>query len=347
MARGVDPLAFARRWGRAGVVVAVLAACAGQPVASAPPTSSRSTGADGAAEAPVDQPIPPAPATFEGPPPAPRSPPPQLVSPAATGSGMWAVVVGIDDYPGSAHDLRFARNDAADVEAVLVRQGVAPEHRVHLADGQATAVNIGRALDWLTASAGPDATAVFFYAGHVRKLGSTTEALVGADGKLVTDVEVARRLRPLRAGRAWLVVAGCYGGGFTEALAPGRILTAAAGPNQLAFESTALHRSYLVEYLFRRAMLEGRAASSVEAAFAWAQAALRREHPNRVPVEYDQLAGDLSLALRASSPPPPPPPPPPPTTAPPHRPATTTTTTAPSRHGCLFTVGSTVRCPEE
>jgi hypothetical protein len=200
----------------------------------------------------------------------------------------------------------------------------------------------------LVGHAGPDATAVFFYAGHVRKLAPTSEAIVGADGGLVRDVDVADHLRGLRARHTWLVVAGCYGGGFTEALAPGRILTAAAPANALAYETSTYHRSYLDEYLIRRGMLEGLGGPSVQSAFAYAADALRREHPDRLPVEYDDGTGPL--VLRAPSLPPPRPQPrsSTTTTAPPARPAPTTTSTTPprSQQQCIVTAGSWVRCTD-
>ena len=360
MSRGVGSPASGRRWGRAGVVVLALLGACGPTVTASAPATGRSVGADDHVEAPTgarwapaadDAVIPPAPEAFDGVPAAAVAPPPQLIPlapPVPTGQGVWAVIVGIDDYPGSAHDLRSAVNDAGDMDAALARYGVPPEQRVRLTDGQADAATIERGLDWLTAHAGPDATAVFFYAGHVRKLSARTEAIVGADGRLVADTDVARHLDGLRARRTWLVIAGCYGGGFTEALAPGRILTAAAAADQLAYESPDLHRSYLVEYLVRRGMLEGQADRSVEAAYAWASAALRRDHPDRMPVQFDDAPGELSLGV----PPPLVPARPAPTNATP-RPSTTTTappsgssgrSTPTSQQECILTVGSTVTC---
>src|SRR5213078_3952368 len=91
---------------------------------------------------------------------------------------------------------------------------------------------------------------------------------------------------------------------------PGRILTAAASADQLAYENSAFSRSYLVEYMVRRAMLQ-RGMTTVEGAYAWAVSELQRDYPDRVPVEFDDIGGDLDLEV------PPPPPPPPSESAPP------------------------------
>jgi hypothetical protein len=270
--------------------------------------------------------IAPPPEEFEAPPPPPAPPPEPLRTPAATssapsGTGVWAVMIGINDYPGSRGDLRSAVNDVNDVNEALFRFGVPGNQRLLIRDRQATAGVIAAAADWLAANAGPEATAVFFYAGHVRKMSSRTEAMVGADGRVVTDAQLADRLRGLAARKTWIVMASCYGGGFDEALAPGRVLTAAADANHLAYENAAYGRSYLVQFMVREAMIEGRAPTSVQAAYDYARAELTRRHPGRVPVEYDRAGVPIDLRHRAPSPSQPPPPsgssPPPPTTAPP------------------------------
>ena len=355
MSRGV-----ALRVAVLALVVSVGAACAGSDghgartphAAVQPPPTALPAGADGMFEAPAGTTSVPdagsadvavqAPEVFTGPPPAPAPPPTQLAATSTSpGSGVWAVIVGIDDYPGTRHDLRAAGNDASDVDAALARYGVPAQQRLRLGGGAATATNLRRSLHWLTERAGPEATAVFFYAGHVRK-SDGHEVLVGADGATVPDTEVADLLRPLRARATWIVIAACYGGGFTEVLGPNRILMAAAPANQLAYESPELGRSYLVEYLIRRAMLMGHADRSVEHAYAWAVAALRREHPTRLPVAYDDLPGDLVLGPALGPPPAPPKPPAQPAPSPP--PPTTTTTAPPKNDQCIIRIGGGSSC---
>lgn len=262
--------------------------------------------------------------------------------------GVWAVIIGIDDYPGSGSDLRASVNDANDVDAALAGYGVTGDRRLVLRNTQATADTIADALRWLVSRAGPDATAVFFYAGHVRKLGSGSEAIVAADGHVVTDVAVADLLRPLAAAQTWIGLASCYAGGFTEVLRPGRILTGAAGANSLAYENSSYGRSYLVEYMVRRAMLQRQAPGSIEESFAWASDALARDHPNRVPVQYDQVDG----TLRIGTPPPPAPPTAPAPAAPPpssgggspQPPPAEDQPEDPPSQGCVVQLGSLVGC---
>jgi hypothetical protein len=243
------------------------------------------------------------------------------------GTGVWAVVIGIDDYAGTGDDLQDAVADADTVVAALDLAGVPVEQRVVLRGADATAAAITDALGWLVAHAGPASTAVVAYAGHALDRSRTTQAIVAADGVELTDAALAADLAGLRASATWLLWASCSGGGFDELLAPGRILTAAAGPGGVARETSRFGRSYLVEYLVHRAWLQGRAGSSVQEAAAWASATLAAESPADAPWVVDRTVGPVVLGPLGApyvSPPPTttlpvplsPPPPPPPVTPP-------------------------------
>jgi hypothetical protein len=155
----------------------------------------------------------------------------------------------------------------------------------------------------MAARAAADSTAVFFYSGHVRQVAgdpdhdgeAVDEAIVAADGDNVYDGQVADLLRNMEARSAWLGIAACYGAGFDDALAPGRILTAAAGENDVAYENSSLGHSYMVEYMVHRAMLQGKAPASVQESFAWARAQIARDYPNRQPAILDRSRGPVVL----------------------------------------------------
>jgi len=215
------------------------------------------------------------------------------------------VIIGINDYPGSDHDLRSSVNDAREVATALSTLGVPAANRLVLLDGEASSCAIRSALEWLVARASADATAVFFFAGHARILGSGSRAAMGADGLPVTDGELGEALSGLKARQAWIAMATCYGAGFTRSLGPGRILTGAAGPEDLAYEAVDSDLSYMVDYMVRRAIVGGGAPQSVEAAFAFARDGLGSSAPNRVPVQIDDAPGDVDLRQSPSIPLPP------------------------------------------
>ncbi|MFP5256413.1 MAG: hypothetical protein ACLGI8_11255 [Acidimicrobiia bacterium] len=268
-------------------------------------------------DAPLPAPSPEAPpveATPIEPPPeqlvgelAPVEPPPPTYRSTAGRGEVLSLSVGIDDYPGSSADLRWAGADAVTVDDALARFGVPASNRVLLRDGQARREALIAAIRSLVAEAGPGTKAVFAFAGHVRKLDRDTEAMVTADGDTITDAELAALLAPIQADQVWVLMAACFAGGFTEVLAPGRVLTAAADASSLAYESSTIGGSYLIHHLVREAWLEGRAGPTVQEAFAHAAAATAG-HRDRRPVQVDQAGGPLWFgpagAAQPSGPPP-------------------------------------------
>jgi hypothetical protein len=240
-----------------------------------------------------------APQHFEGEAPRAVAPPvamSQTVSSQGVSGGTWAVVIGVNDYPGASNDLYSAVNDANDVSQALESLGVSDDHVIVLRDGQVTRGSLLESVGWLASHAGVDSVAGFFYAGHVRKTNAGNEEIVTSDGSAVSDRELAAALGRVQASRSWVAIAACYGGGFTEVLRPGRVLTGAAGADSLAYENSTIGRSYMVEYMIRQAILQGRASATVQSAFYYAVDHLSREHPGREPMQVDD--GDGALDLR-------------------------------------------------
>jgi hypothetical protein len=249
----------------------------------------------------VESVIKTAPTAFTGSAPRHTAPPARLNenssygAQAARQNGTWAVVIGINDYPGTENDLRSAVNDADDMQQALRTLGVTNDHILVLRDGQVTANTLLKSVSWLANHASADAVAGFFYAGHVRKTPYGNEEIVTSDGSSVTDNELAGALDRVQATRSWVAMAACYGLGFDEVLKPGRVLTAAAGRNSQAYENSSIGRSYMVEYMVRQAMIQGRASATVQTAFNYAVERIRAEHPGREPVQIDNSNGALDL----------------------------------------------------
>jgi hypothetical protein len=250
---------------------------------------------------PVESVIKTAPQQFKGPAPRRVAPPSSLddgsvSSQGSRQAGTWAVVIGINDYPGTDNDLASAVNDANDVVQALESLGVTGDHILALRDGQVTRGTLLQSVSWLAGHAAPNAVAGFFYAGHVRKTAQGNEEIVTSDGSAVSDSDLARALDRVQATRSWVAIAACYGGGFDEVLdKPGRVLTAAANRNSMAYENSAIGRSYMVEYMVRQAIIQNRASATVETAFNYAVDRISQEHPGREPVEYETGNGALDL----------------------------------------------------
>jgi hypothetical protein len=290
-----------RRWTSAAALAVALAVAPGalwlRPTTGA--LADRSPLAASRMEAqvasPTEVPITP-PLSLEGEVAVPTGPAPTFAPAAAPADGeVFALLIGIDDYPGRSSDLRSAVADVDTIDAALAAFGVPAGNRMVLRDGQATRGAVEAAVRSLVAQGGPGATYVLGYAGHALKLDRDTEALLLADGERLVDRDLAALLAPASTQRMWVILASCFAGGFTELLAPGRVLTGAAGARDQAWEDPALNASYLVHYLVREGWLKGKAGDSVQEAFAYADAALARDHPDRRPVQVDDVGSPLVL----------------------------------------------------
>lgn len=150
--------------------------------------------------------------------------------------GRYALLVGIDDYPGQGSDLRGPVRDAEIIRDVLVeRYGFDQEKVVMLTDAQATRENIANGIVQHLGQAGPDGVAVFFYSGHGTQVGANI-GLTGAldpeprgdgdealyiygytdESSLLVDEELGYLMETLEAGRALVLVDACFSGEITR-----------------------------------------------------------------------------------------------------------------------------------
>ena len=151
--------------------------------------------------------------------------------------GKYALLVGIDDYPGTGNDLRGPIEDARIMYRVLTeRFGFDPDNIVVLNDSDATRENIANGIVQHLGQAGPDGVAVFFYSGHGMQMGENI-GLTGAldpeprgdgdeaiyiyghseDSSVLLDEELGFLIETIEAGRALVVVDACFSGEITRA----------------------------------------------------------------------------------------------------------------------------------
>ncbi len=158
-----------------------------------------------------------------------RSEPPLEFAASRTeiGSGRRALLVGIEDYPGSESDLDGPNNDVALFRKLLLeRFGFQDEDIIELRDARATRRNLIAAFREGLGRAGEGDLAVFYYSGHgiqtAENMGLTgaadpeadgrDEALFLADGSLLLDDELGWMVDRLRTDRALLVLDSCFSG---------------------------------------------------------------------------------------------------------------------------------------
>jgi hypothetical protein len=87
-----------------------------------------------------------------------------ILATPASAAELYGLVVGVDDYVGTANDLDGAVNDANDVAQALQKLGA--REVVRLVDGDATKDRIASSWEELLGKAKAGDTIVFSYAGH-------------------------------------------------------------------------------------------------------------------------------------------------------------------------------------
>src|SRR5262245_49794394 len=87
-----------------------------------------------------------------------------ITVPQVEAAELYGMVVGIDDYVGTANDLDGAVNDASDVAKSL--KGLGAKDVVALFNAEATKGRIFSAWEDLVAKTKPGDTIIFSYAGH-------------------------------------------------------------------------------------------------------------------------------------------------------------------------------------
>lgn len=146
------------------------------------------------------------------------------VSASNSARRVYAVMVGISDYPGTGNDLPLTAEDARKLQQALQRQGTLAPESVVLIDAQATRAGLRQAFQRVAAAAGPDDLFLFFYSGHgnqVRSQVSATEpdgkneTIEMVDGS-VTDDELNEMFQQVRSSTSLLILDSCFSGGFAR-----------------------------------------------------------------------------------------------------------------------------------
>jgi Caspase domain/Bacterial pre-peptidase C-terminal domain len=140
------------------------------------------------------------------------------------GGRVFAVMVGVSDYGGTANNLAFTAEDAQKLSQTLQENGVLAEGSVVLTDARATVGNVRQAFQQVAALAGPEDTFMFFFSGHGvqrRSAVSATEPdgyeelIVMRDGE-ISDDELAGWFGQVRARVSLLAIDACFAGGFAR-----------------------------------------------------------------------------------------------------------------------------------
>ncbi len=154
---------------------------------------------------------------------SPSAGPPRIAN-VRGGQRVFALMVGVSDYGGTANDLPDTDDDAIKLHRALSNAGVLNPASIILLNSDATRDNVRRAFAQVAAQAGPDDLFLFFFSGHgvqVDSRASATEpdgrdeTIVMRDGNM-TDDELARLFGTVRARMAVAILDSCFSGGFAR-----------------------------------------------------------------------------------------------------------------------------------
>ena len=236
-----------------------ISACTPSADAPAPPPGTLATDVDSVIARSIVEPAGPAeaadtaamsvPPTAELASPNPTEDP----SPARPADQRYALLVGINDYPGEDEDLPSGLLDVAAMQEVLIeRFGYRPENILMLTDRRASRGQIRRAFREHLAQAGADGSAVFYFSGHglqtdgnrgpdVEADGQDEAIYVWADrgerGSTILDDEIGVWANGLATDHVLVVLDACHSGtgtrgpeGWINGLAPKGVRYADVAP---------------------------------------------------------------------------------------------------------------------
>jgi len=143
-----------------------------------------------------------------------------------------ALLVGIDDYPGTANDLNSCIQDTVSFERLLSNYyGFSDPEIRRLHNENATLATVREGLEWLIDGAVAGDRRVYFHSSHgyrYPKDGTLIEVLVLGDGEFFEDHELVQLTEQLPAGVLTVVVDACYSGGLDKVFLPPNMLVQVA-----------------------------------------------------------------------------------------------------------------------
>jgi hypothetical protein len=230
-------------------------------------------------------------------------------------NNKWAIIIGISDYYGTTNDIRYADDDALDMNKTLVEvYGYLQGHILILLNGEATRIKIIDAINNIKGEEVAGDEVVFFYSGHGARGKANDgdneaidEAIVPYEctaDSLIWDGELKELFKDFDTSRIIFIFDSCYSGGMTDLKANGRIVVMASTENGLSYESSTLGNGVFTYYFVDEGMLQGKAnihnytevkgdePATIEEAFDYAKANVPSIVP-QTPTISDSFTNDL------------------------------------------------------
>jgi len=164
----------------------------------------------------------------------------------------YAIVIGINDYPGNGSDLQYTVADADEMTNVLV-DTYKFDNVIELTDAAATRTAIYKAINDVKTSAKLGDEVVFFFSGHGAKGKADDGDKNNVDQSIVVqevvqgtlqfafiwDGELVQWFSGFQTSRIIFVFDSCLAGGMAVLKAPGRVVCMASTINSMSLEGAA------------------------------------------------------------------------------------------------------------
>jgi len=164
----------------------------------------------------------------------------------------YAIVIGINDYPGNGSDLQYTVADAHEMTNVLLNT-YEFDNVIELTNTNATKTAISEAIADIKTSAKLGDEVVFFFSGHGAKGKADDGDKNNVDQSIVVqevvqgtlqfafiwDGELVQWFSNFTATRIVFVFDSCLAGGMSVLKAPGRVVCMASTVNSMSLEGAA------------------------------------------------------------------------------------------------------------
>lgn len=160
----------------------------------------------------------------------------------------WAVLIGINDYPGTSGDLPYSINEINSFKKTLITKGNWNESHIKMIkDSEANHDNIIDALEWLGEQETSIDVSIIYFVGHGGKI-DNNYTFSAYDSKIF-DYELDTAFDSYD-GRIVLIMDCCHSGGFVETVkGRGRMIMAACDKDGLAYQYKPLKSGFFGYFL--------------------------------------------------------------------------------------------------
>ncbi len=148
----------------------------------------------------------------------------------------WAVLIGLNNYPGTENDLPFSVTEITGFQNTLLGTKNWKQSNIKIiTDTNATNASLITAIQWLDENEDSNDVSIFYFAGHGSCNSEGQEYIRLFDAR-ITDIELDAQLDNLE-GQVIVILDSCKSGGFIEELhQKNRIILTACSKDELAYQ---------------------------------------------------------------------------------------------------------------